>query len=73
MKGVVLWPKPDRHPLAGATNTNEAALIQRCGKVSSASVPAAWRSGRNPYREGGNQRPATFRAAGIVQSFGCRT
>ena len=21
MKGVVLWPKPDRHPLAGATNT----------------------------------------------------
>jgi hypothetical protein len=23
MKGVVLWPKPDRHPLARATNTNE--------------------------------------------------
>ena len=23
MKGVVLWPKPDRVPLAGPTNTNE--------------------------------------------------
>jgi len=26
-KGVVLWIAPDRHPLAGATNTNESALI----------------------------------------------
>jgi hypothetical protein len=27
MKGVVLWIAPDRLTLAGATNTNEAALI----------------------------------------------
>ena len=28
MKGVVLWISPDRRSLAGATNTNEAALIR---------------------------------------------
>ena len=28
LKGVVLCQKADRHPLAGATNTNEGALIQ---------------------------------------------
>jgi len=27
MKGVVLWIAPDRHPLAGSTNTNKSALI----------------------------------------------
>mgnify|MGYP003636780745 CR=1 FL=1 len=27
VKGVVLWPKPDRVPFAGSTNTNEVALI----------------------------------------------
>ena len=27
VKGVVLWPQPDRVPFAGSTNTNEAALI----------------------------------------------
>jgi hypothetical protein len=36
MKGVVLWANPDRHPLAGATNTNEAALIRGAGTESTA-------------------------------------
>ena len=56
-KGVVLWVSPDRHPLAGATNTNEAALIRgfagesmalderRERRVVSAAGPA-WHSPR---------------------------
>ncbi|XHY17286.1 hypothetical protein SuNHUV7_20800 (plasmid) [Pseudoseohaeicola sp. NH-UV-7] len=46
MKGVVLWVFPDRHPLAGATNTNEAALI-RAPKTESTPCPryaALWAS-----------------------------
>jgi len=39
-KGVVLWIAPDRHPLAGATNTNEAALIYARLRVSTA--PFLW-------------------------------
>ena len=30
MKGVVLWANPDRHPLAGATNTNGGRGCQSC-------------------------------------------
>jgi len=42
MKGVVLCPKADRHPLARATNTNEAALIRGIWKESMAvGLPAA--------------------------------
>jgi hypothetical protein len=43
-KGVVLLDLDlmildlDRHPLAGATNTNEAALLQERGRVSSAKL-----------------------------------
>ncbi|MDC3324593.1 hypothetical protein OAV52_03700 [Planktomarina temperata] len=33
MKGVVLWANPDRHPLAGATNTNEARMPVLHGDV----------------------------------------
>ena len=40
MKGVVLWIAPDRHPLAGATNTNEAALIAVGLTVSTGFVTA---------------------------------
>ena len=44
MKGVVLWvvfgfPDPDRHPLAGATNTNEGALISPRGGESIERLP----------------------------------
>ena len=56
MKGVVLWPKPDRHPLAGATNTNECPghegrdgrLIPVPRALSTAkAAPAVPRSGRH--------------------------
>ena len=33
MKGVVLWANPDRHPLAGATNTNVAQVPVLMGDV----------------------------------------
>ena len=33
MKGVVLWANPDRHPLAGATNTNGARMPVLMGDV----------------------------------------
>jgi len=33
MKGVVLWANPDRHPLAGATNTNGARMPVLHGDV----------------------------------------
>ena len=33
MKGVVLWANPDRHPLAGATNTNVARMPVLMGDV----------------------------------------
>ena len=33
MKGVVLWENPDRHPLAGATNTNMARMPVLMGDV----------------------------------------
>ena len=33
MKGVVLWANPDRHPLAGATNTNVARVPVLMGDV----------------------------------------
>lgn len=29
VKGVVLWANPDRHPLAGTTNTNERPNYDR--------------------------------------------
>jgi hypothetical protein len=44
-KGVVLWVSPDRRSLAGATNTNEAALIPARGAESMQQMGFAKLSG----------------------------
>jgi hypothetical protein len=41
VKGVVLWKNPDRHPFAGATNTNSPALIRLRAVVSMVQVSLA--------------------------------
>ncbi len=51
MKGVVLWPKPDRHPLARATNTNEAALIIQRERKSTANQPQFALTKTPPFSE----------------------